>query len=200
MIPSDLPLPPFATVLERCQGLLQTQVAHFYPPPGWTWEDLWQEATLALWVAWQRYDPTRSDAQFATFATLVIRARLTSAVRRATRQKQTLLNQSVSLDAPGRPLADGSSAPSLADSWVAPGPLLDTRVTDHLTFSTTYAQLMRTLTPFERSAFELRLHSLSHFAIAHHLHCSLKQIDNALQRARRKLQQTISLSPKDFAP
>jgi len=179
---------PFTLLFQHYDPWLHKQVARWYPPPGWTRDDLWQEASLAFWIAWEQYDPTRFACRFTTFATQVVHRRLTSAIRRATRQKQMLINHALSLEAPGSLSGPNGTDLPLIDQVACDGPALDAVITERLTVSAFYAHALQDLTPLERTAFTARVAQWSHQAIARQLDCSEKSVDNALQRARRKLQ------------
>ncbi len=62
-------------------------------------DDLIQEAMIGLFKAIRDYDKTK-EASFRSFAEMCINRQLLSAVKRASRQKNIPLNNSVSLDTP----------------------------------------------------------------------------------------------------
>lgn len=62
-------------------------------------DDLIQEAMIGLFKAIRDYDQTK-EASFRSFAEMCINRQLLSAVKRASRQKNIPLNNSVSLDTP----------------------------------------------------------------------------------------------------
>lgn len=63
------------------------RTASEFTVPGLDADDLRQEALIALWVALDKYDPTRSNVP--SFARMVAERRLTSLLRAATRLKRT---------------------------------------------------------------------------------------------------------------
>ena len=149
-------------------------------------EDLIQEGMFGLLRAIREYDGTKA-ASFRTFAEVCIRNRLISALRAASRDKHTPLNQSVPLDTP---FFDGNSYPlgALRASSVDPEELIidRDRVSDLL------ESTRKQLSEFEAKNLGLYLDGLSSHEIAEAVGKTPKSVDNAVQRVRRKAARQLS--------
>ena len=149
-------------------------------------EDLIQEGMFGLIQAIREYDAAKA-AGFRTFAEVCIRNRLYSALRAASRDKHTPLNQSVPLDTP---FFDGNSYSfgALSSSSVDPEELMIDRDRVSDLFESTRKQLSE----FEAKILGLYLDGLSCREIAQAVGKSPKSVDNAVQRVRRKAARQLS--------
>jgi RNA polymerase sporulation-specific sigma factor len=123
-------------------------------------DDLMQEGMLGLFKAIRDYRPER-EASFRGFAELCITRQIITAVKTATRNKHTPLNQYVSF----------SQTPAAA------GPDSET----------TLACLTSVLSELESRVLALYLDGHSYEVIGEKLDCDTKTVDNALQRVKRKV-------------
>lgn len=135
-------------------------------------EDLKQEAELALFKAAQRYDLQQTKVTFGLYAKICIQNRLCSELRKLSRIKRKA--DSVSLH--GEP-AD-RSVPSES-------------------YRTVMNMAKTVLTEKEFFVFNHYLQHDSYKKIAGMLGCSCKSVDNALTRAKRKLKENVRKSGKD---
>ena len=133
-------------------------------------EDLIQEAMFGLLKAIREFD-SRCDARFRTFAEVCIRNRIRSAVTNATRSKHAPLNDSIPFESPR--LGIGASPEELYISRE--------EETERL------ARLGKQLSPLERKVLQLFLLGLSYQEISKQVGRSIKSVDNAVQRIRRKV-------------
>ena len=135
-------------------------------------EDLIQEGMLGLLSAVRTYDAGKG-APFAGYASVCVRNRIYSAVRRDGREYNRLLNDSVPIDDEVitrrgvRELEDLIITKERADELLE---AIDTR-----------------LSARERDVMSLYLGGLSYAGIAEKLRVTVKSVDNAVQRIRRKL-------------
>lgn len=149
-------------------------------------EDLIQEGMLGLLQAIREYRGDKA-ASFHTFAEKCIRNRLYSALRAAARGKHAPLNRSVSLDHPffdGNPFPSGASDPALVD----PEELVAERDFIQRALESTQQQLSE----FEAKILGYYLDGLSCQEIAAILGKTVKSVDNAVQRVRRKTARQLS--------
>lgn len=133
-------------------------------------EDLIQEAMFGLLKAIREFDPSR-DVTFRTFAEVCIRNRIRSAVSAAGRDKHAPLNNSVPIESL---LPDMAADPE--ESFInkeADGERLQ--------------RLKDSLSPLERRILSLYLSGLSYGEIGRQIGKSVKSVDNAVQRIRRKV-------------
>lgn len=154
-------------------------------------EDLSQEGMFGLLSAIREYDPAQG-VSFRSFAEHCIRMRLYSAVKSAARRKHLPLNESMPLEQlsedPGSPL---SAAPEIFRR--SPEDMVLARESKE-ELKTLYA---RCLSKLEKQVLSLYLEGLSYREIARRLQKDEKAVDNAVQRIRRKLAQ--SLTPGDIS-
>ncbi len=141
-------------------------------------EDLFQEGMLGLLSAIRQFDPDR-DTSFRTYAELCIRNRLYTAIRSAQRFKHTPLNESVSIESPqfdeSRVIAPGT--------FRDPEELIILReLTDEIVLGSS-ASLSR----FENTVLGYYLEGSSYGEISRKTGKSVKSVDNAIQRIRKKL-------------
>jgi RNA polymerase sigma factor (sigma-70 family) len=75
-------------LIAEYRNLIHYAIDRWYPyRPNIEYEDLFQIASIALFRAWQKYDPTRG-ASFATYALLHIKSAMYGEMRRNTAQKR----------------------------------------------------------------------------------------------------------------
>lgn len=133
-------------------------------------EDLIQEAMFGLLKAIREFDPGH-DARFKTFAEVCIRNRIRSAVTNAARSKHAPLNDSVPFESP------------MLGSEASPEELYISREEE----TERLARLGQRLSPLERNVLRLFLLGLSYQEISEQVGRSIKSVDNAVQRIRRKV-------------
>ena len=148
--------------------------------------DLIQEGRLGLNVAINGYQISK-DATFYTYARTCIERGIINYVVRAKRQKNRVLNESLSLELPDdeqykfeKIFADNSQNPEI-------------QVLEYEREQELINNVKGNLTDFEQQVFELKLASFSYKEIAEILEKDLKAVDNALQRIRIKAREQINL-------
>ena len=151
-------------------------------------EDLIQEGMIGLLSAIRTFQPGH-DAVFSTYAEVCVRNRIRSAVRAAARDKHAPLNQSLPLldsvideDSGAYPYGTSSSRPE------SPEELLIGREEQESRMRTLLSHLSR----FEKTILESYLYGLSYSEIAERAGKSLKSVDNAVQRIRRKVAHVLT--------
>ena len=165
-------------LVRRYSGLVRSCARPLFLAGGDS-EDLIQEGMFGLIRAIR--------ASFRTFAEVYIRNRLISALRAASRDKHSPLNQSVPLDTP---FFDGNSYPlgALRASSADPEELIIDRDRVAEALESTRKQLSE----FEAKILGLYLDGLSCQEIAKAVGKSPKSVDNAVQRVRRKAARQLS--------
>lgn len=144
-------------------------------------DDLLQEGMLGLLNAIRQYDPGEK-ASFHTFAVLCIRRRLYSAMRRSGSSNSISLDECLSLESS---LFDEN--PARNDSVRSPEDVL----IDREETGKRYDSLLQNLSSLEKSVLRCFLRGMSYREIAEYTHKSVKAVDNAIQRIRRKLEKLI---------
>jgi len=143
-------------------------------------DDLIQEGMIGMLYAVREFDGNKA-ASFHTFAEVCIRNRLRSAVRSASRNKHSPLNQSVPLEIP---FFDSPSA-------ICGAPLLSQSNPEDLVIGREGARdalrlFRKQLSEFEATILGYYLDGLTTTEMAEAVSRSPKSVDNAVQRIRRK--------------
>ena len=130
----------------------------------------------------------RSDREssFRNFAELCITRQIITAVKTATRNKHTPLNQYVSFSQ--SPAAAGDSDTTLDE--VLPGPSVNDPINQVISseeLASLVECLSSVLSELESSVLSLYLDGHSYEVVAERLDCDTKTVDNALQRVKRKV-------------
>ncbi len=142
-------------------------------------EDLIQEGMIGLLSAIREYD-NRKGASFKTYAETCILNRIKSAIRSAGRKKNAPLNDGVPFD---EVLSDESQ--SLGTQYFQRSP--EEQVLARETEKEFISAYSRCLSKLEAEMLRLYLEGLSYGEMAAATGRSMKAVDNAIQRIRRKL-------------
>jgi RNA polymerase sporulation-specific sigma factor len=171
-----------ARLLELYEPMVRRIAGSLYLPGGER-EDLAQEARVGILGAISAWDPSRS-VPFRCFAWLCALREANTAVSAARAAKHQPLNHARSLH---RPLGD-EGAP-LEETLVATGRADDDPVAKTLARERLRSILdgTRALTELERRALALSANDCTHRDSARVLGVGERAVNNALQRARRKL-------------
>lgn len=140
--------------------------------------DLIQEGMLGLNEAIQTFRDDK-EANFGTYARLCIKRQLMNLVKSTRRQKNMILNQSVSIEDDESNTIDKF----LTDSSFDPSMMLEESENHNLLL----AKLSDSLTTLENRVFELKRQGFEYKEIADILDKDPKSIDNAMQRIKIKL-------------
>ncbi|MBQ2770668.1 MAG: RNA polymerase sporulation sigma factor SigH [Clostridia bacterium] len=151
-------------------------------------EDLIQEGMIGLYKAVYDFNPEKQPT-FKAFAEMCIKRQIITAIKSATRKKHMPLNNSISLD---RQVFDGESERTLIEM------LQSARVSDpeeafisREDYETIARNIEERLTPLEKSALSYYIKGFSYQHIAKELNRSVKCIDNAIQRVKKKLEDQL---------
>src|SRR3954451_21956414 len=186
-------------ILAQYEPMMQRVARRLYLP-GSEPEDLAQEARLALLDATRTWDPDRG-VPFSNFAWMCATREARNALRAARRHKHHLLTTATRLEvADTTGLAAGDTAPDheavarrrqrvrpITRACAEGGdldPVAKTLAREQLRDLIARA---RTLSPLERRVLALASTDHPHREIAETLHIPVRAVNNALQRARRKL-------------
>jgi RNA polymerase sporulation-specific sigma factor len=174
------------TLFARYRNLIEKQ-ARTYFVAGADHEDVVQEGMMGLWKAIRDFNSDRLP-KFAPFAELCVTRQIITAVKTATRHKHSPLNGYLSLS---RSLDDdggGTLLDFVADPRsVNPEDIMLKRKDPGLAPD----QLVDELTMLELKVVSLYLDSKTYGEIARELVCGRKAVDNALQRAKRKIKRLM---------
>jgi RNA polymerase sporulation-specific sigma factor len=175
-------------LLGRYKGLVDGKARAFFLA-GAESEDVVQEGMVGLIKAVRDFSPTRL-CSFRSFAELCVTRQIISAVKAARRQKHLALNWSVSLDTPATGDDEDSSLGEAVLVAEAAGP-------ERVMLGRAVLRAMDAVIGRELSSLELRallghVSGLTYRQVARQIGCSVKQIDNALQRAKKKIAKGIA--------
>lgn len=143
-------------------------------------EDLLQEGMLGLYKAVKEYRPDKG-ASFYTFASTCVSNQMYKAVTSSLRQKHQPLNDSLSLNE----LEDGTTWNLITEE--SPEKIFfDQERSAHIA-----SKIDASLSPFEKHVLKMYLDGDDYIEIGEKLDKPSKSIDNALQRIRRKVRDTM---------
>ena len=147
-------------------------------------EDIVQEGMIGLYKAVRDYDAEKK-ASFRAFAELCITRQIITAIKTATRQKHQPLNSYVSLN---KPVYEEESERMLVDI-IAASKVSNPEeiVIDQEDYASMEEEITKMLSSLENQVLTYYLHGLSYQQIARLLGRHEKSVDNALQRAKGKI-------------
>ncbi|MBA2506681.1 MAG: RNA polymerase sporulation sigma factor SigH [Thermoleophilaceae bacterium] len=171
-------------IVKRYYGFVRLKASSYFLIGGDS-DDLIQEGLVGLYKAVRDYRTDR-ESSFRNFAELCITRQIITAVKTATRNKHTPLNQYVSFSQ--TPAAATDSEPTLDE--VLPGPEAhepSNQVISSEELSSLVSCLSSVLSDLESQVLSLYLDGYSYETVAEKLECDTKTVDNALQRVKRKV-------------
>jgi RNA polymerase sporulation-specific sigma factor len=174
----------YDAIIRRYRGFVRLKASSYFLLGGES-DDLIQEGLLGLYKAVRDYRTDR-ESSFRNFAELCITRQIITAVKTATRNKHTPLNQYVSFSQ--SPAAAGDSESTLDE--VLPGPTASDPVNQVIAseeLASLVTCLSGVLSELESRVLSLYLDGYSYEVVAERLECDTKTVDNALQRVKRKV-------------
>jgi RNA polymerase sporulation-specific sigma factor len=171
-------------LVRRYYGFVRLKASSYFLAGGDS-DDLIQEGLVGLYKAIRDFRSDR-ESSFRNFAELCITRQIITAVKTATRNKHTPLNQYVSFSQ--SPAAAGDSDSTLDE--VLPGPTASDPVNQVIAteeLESLVTCLSGVLSELESRVLSLYLDGYSYEVIAERLDCDTKTVDNALQRVKRKV-------------
>ena len=177
----------YERLVRRYHGFVRLKASSYFLAGGDS-EDLIQEGLVGLYKAIRDFRTDR-ESSFRNFAELCITRQIITAVKTATRNKHTPLNQYVSFSQ--TPAAAGDSETTLDE--ILPGPSVHDPVnqviaTEELaSLVSCLSGVSGVLSDLESRVLSLYLDGHSYEVIAERLECDTKTVDNALQRVKRKV-------------
>ncbi|HEU5061667.1 MAG TPA: RNA polymerase sporulation sigma factor SigH [Solirubrobacterales bacterium] len=174
-------------LVRRYYGFVRLKASSYFLAGGDA-DDLIQEGLVGLYKAVRDYRTDR-ESSFRNFAELCITRQIITAVKTATRNKHTPLNQYVSFSQ--TPAAAGDSETTLDE--ILPGPSVHDPVNQVIaseeleSLVSCLSGVSGVLSELESRVLSLYLDGHSYELIAERLECDTKTVDNALQRVKRKV-------------
>ncbi len=171
-------------IVRRYHGFVRMKASSYFLAGGDS-DDLIQEGLVGLYKAVRDYRTDR-ESSFRNFAELCITRQIITAVKTATRNKHTPLNQYVSFSQSPASSMDGE--PTLEE--VIPGPSVNDPVNQVISseeLGALVSCLASVLSELESRVLSLYLDGNSYEVIGERIGCDAKTVDNALQRVKRKV-------------
>lgn len=166
------------------KGLVASLAKSFYFPGG-DFDDVFQEGCIGLYKAVRDYKPNEG-ASFDTFASIVVKRHLMTAVKGATTKKMEVLSKSYRFE---QVLESdtGSKDTPLGDFVAVDNDTPLDILVAHEDSLRAYRHVNRFLSPLEKKILVLHMDNFSYNEICEALGCGFKSVDNALARIRRKV-------------
>jgi RNA polymerase sporulation-specific sigma factor len=174
----------YDAIVRRYRSFVRLKASSYFLLGGES-DDLIQEGLLGLYKAVRDYRTDR-ESSFRNFAELCITRQIITAVKTATRNKHTPLNQYVSFSQ--TPAAAGDSETTLDEVLAGPStadPISQVIASEEL--ESLVRCLSGVLSELESRVLSLYLDGHSYEIVAERLECDTKTVDNALQRVKRKV-------------
>ncbi|HYF28241.1 MAG TPA: RNA polymerase sporulation sigma factor SigH [Baekduia sp.] len=171
-------------IVRRYYGFVRLKASSYFLTGGDS-DDLIQEGLVGLYKAVRDFRSDR-ESSFRNFAELCITRQIITAVKTATRNKHTPLNQYVSFSQTPAAATDGE--PTLDE--VIPGPAVHDPVNQVISseeLQSLVGCLSTALSDLESRVLALYLDGRSYEEVGERLGVDTKTVDNALQRVKRKV-------------
>lgn len=179
----------YDAIVRRYYGFVRLKASSYFLAGGDA-DDLIQEGLVGLYKAVRDYRTDR-ESSFRNFAELCITRQIITAVKTATRNKHTPLNQYVSFSSSASASAEGE--PTL-DEVIPGSPVHDpvNQVISSEELRALVACISTALSELESRVLALYLDGYSYEEVGRRIGCDCKTVDNALQRVKRKVGQHLA--------
>ena len=172
-------------LLRKYRALVEGKARTYYLIGG-EHEDVVQEGMIGLYKAIRDFSELGRSA-FRSFAEMCVTRQIITAVKSSTRQKHQVFNQALSLDQTAAP-EEGDLEAGLID-WGCPDP-------EEVAIARSFCReilgrAQSVLSDYEAQVLAAYLQGMSYKGMARKLGCRVKQIDNALQRSKKKLAEAV---------
>lgn len=167
-------------LIERYKYLAKSK-AKIYYIAGADREDVVQEGMIGLFKAIKTYDKTKS--KFVTYAGICVNGQIINAIKKANRLKNKALNESISLDDQN---ATQKNKEAIASTLISEDtPEKQVLIKELMEYAN--SEKNNLFSDFEKKVWKEIQHGKSNGEIAKELNKSVKSIDNASQRIKKKL-------------
>jgi RNA polymerase sporulation-specific sigma factor len=176
-------------LVRRYYGFVRLKASSYFLVGGDS-DDLIQEGLVGLYKAIRDYRTDR-ESSFRNFAELCITRQIITAVKTATRNKHSPLNQYISFSSTPAG-SSGDNEPTLDE--MIPGSTVHDPVNQVISseeLRALVACISTSLSELESRVLSLYLDGRSYEEVGQRLGCDCKTVDNALQRVKRKIGQHL---------
>ncbi|MFN2363037.1 MAG: RNA polymerase sporulation sigma factor SigH [Halarsenatibacteraceae bacterium] len=171
-------------LIDRNMDIVYAKSRYFFIK-GLDKDDVIQEGRVGLFKAIRDYKEDK-EASFRGFAQLCIHRQLVSAIKKANRQKHMPLNNSTSLD---KSIDKGESKRTYNEVVSDDNHDLEKIFIYQEILNLIMDKIEKNLTQLEYRVFVKYLDNKTYQEISDELNVNLKSVDNALQRARKKVEE-----------
>jgi len=180
----------YERLIRRYYGFVRLKASSYFLAGGDA-DDLIQEGLVGLFKAIRDYRSDR-ESSFRNFAELCITRQIITAVKTATRNKHSPLNQYVSFSS--TPAGSGGDQESTLDEMLPGSSVHDpvNQVISSEELRALVACISTALSELESRVLSLYLDGHSYEDVGLRLGCDCKTVDNALQRVKRKVGQHLA--------
>jgi RNA polymerase sporulation-specific sigma factor len=177
-------------IVRRYYGFVRLKASSYFLAGGDA-DDLIQEGLVGLYKAVRDYRTDR-ESSFRNFAELCISRQIITAVKTATRNKHTPLNQYVSFSSSFA--GAGGEVETTLDEMLPGSSVHDpvNQVISSEELRALVACISTALSELESGVLALYLDGYSYEEVGRRLGCDCKTVDNALQRVKRKVAQHLA--------
>ncbi len=176
---------PFAQeyLIRKYMGVVKSKTKIYFIVGG-SKEDIIQEGMIGIFKAINDYDETKNDS-FAPFVNMCVTRQIITAIKKATRQKHSPLNLSISLN---EPLNGKVASMTLLDTlWKENDINPEKMIISDENLKKIEGKMDTILSKFELKVLLRHLQGDSYKMISKDLDKKVKSVDNALQRVKKKL-------------
>ena len=170
-------------LLEKYQKMVNTKVRKYFII-GAEKEDIMQEGMIGLFKAIKTFNGEKQST-FKTFANICIEGQIITAIKSSNRQKHIPLNSYLSLNAAAYENEDDSK--DLIDTFdnnTAEDPLETIMKQEY--YEEIQKSIDKSLSKFEKKVLDRFIKGESYVVIANKLDSTVKSVDNAIRRIRKK--------------
>jgi RNA polymerase sporulation-specific sigma factor len=174
-------------LIDRYKVMVRYKASLYYLP-GADREDLIQEGMIGLYKAMTEFDPSRNQ-YFRSFANLCVKRQILTAIKTSQRLKHMPLNGYISLQGSR---TNSSGEPILLETLrarIEEGP--EAKIIAEETLQMMESKIEERLSFLEWKVLMHYLEGMSYQEISAQMNRSVKSIDNALQRIKKKLENCL---------
>lgn len=172
----------FNILLERYKELVNIKISKYFIV-GAEKEDIFQEGIIGLYKAAKSYNDEKQNS-FKSFANMCIERQLITAIKTSNRQKHMPLNSYLSLNSSAYDQEDSEDLIEIFASHTVEDPL--ETITKKEYYKLVEDSIDKNLSTFEKQVLQRYINGESYVNIASKLDASVKSVDNAIQRIRKK--------------